>query len=144
MENLPENPLSGFHLLVAEDNIFNAEIIEDLLMLKGATCEIANNGNEVVSAFLNAAPGHFSAILMDIQMPDMDGYQATRMIRKSDHPEAKSITIIAITANAFAEDVQAALDAGMNGHVPKPIDMNLLCSLLLLESEASADPPADK
>lgn len=152
VENLPENPLSGFHLLVAEDNIFNAEIIEDLLMLKGATCEIANNGREAVNIFLNTAPGHFSAILMDVQMPDMDGYQATRMIRKSDHPEAKSITIIAITANAFTEDVQAALNAGMNAHVPKPIDMNLLCSLLLPESRLSvasrvgqtAAPPAGK
>ena len=123
-------PLAGLHLLVAEDNSFNAEIMEDLLALKGATCEIAPTGQKAVALFTGSEPGHFDAILMDIQMPDMDGYEATRKIRQSDHPEHAAITIIAITANAFAEDIQTALASGMNAHLPKPIDLDVLCQLL--------------
>ena len=123
-------PLGGLHLLVAEDNVFNAEIMEDLLALKGATCEIASTGQKAIDLFTGSKAGHFDAILMDIQMPDMDGYEATRKIRQSDHPEHTSITIIAATANAFAEDIQTALAAGMNAHLPKPIDLDMLCQLL--------------
>ena len=125
-----QKPLAGLHLLVAEDNAFNAEIMEDLLALKGATCEIASTGQKAVDLFTGSDPGHFDAILMDIQMPDMDGYEATRRIRQSSHPEHTSITIIAITANAFAEDIQTALTSGMNAHLPKPIDLDALCQLL--------------
>ena len=129
-ETPDQKPLTGLHLLVAEDNAFNAEIMEDLLALKGATCEIASTGQKAVDLFTKSAPGHFNAVLMDIQMPDMDGYEATRKIRQSDHPEHTSITIIAITANAFAEDIQTALASGMNAHLPKPIDLDVLCQLL--------------
>lgn len=125
-----QKPLSGLHLLVAEDNAFNAEIMEDLLALKGATCEIASTGQKAVDLFTGSESGHFDAILMDIQMPDMDGYEATRKIRQSNHPEHTSMTIIAITANAFAEDIQQALASGMNAHLPKPIDLDVLCQLL--------------
>lgn len=125
-----EHLLDGIHLLVAEDNAFNAEILEDLLALRGATCEIVSTGRQAVNRFLHSTPGHFNAILMDIQMPDIDGYEATHMIRQSSHPEASSMTIIAITANAFAEDIQTALASGMNAHVPKPVDLDVLCRVL--------------
>lgn len=125
-----EHLLDGIHLLVAEDNAFNAEILEDLLALRGATCEIVSTGRQAVNRFLQSTPGHFNAILMDIQMPDIDGYEATHMIRQSSHPEASSMTIIAITANAFAEDIQTALASGMNAHVPKPVDLDVLCRVL--------------
>ena len=115
---------------MAEDNAFNAEILEDLLALRGATCEIVSTGRQAVNRFLHSTPGHFNAILMDIQMPDIDGYEATHMIRQSSHPEASSMTIIAITANAFAEDIQTALASGMNAHVPKPVDLDVLCRVL--------------
>lgn len=125
-----EHLLDGIHLLVAEDNAFNAEILEDLLALRGATCEIVSTGRQAVNRFVQSTPGHFNAILMDIQMPDIDGYEATHMIRQSSHPEASSMTIIAITANAFAEDIQTALASGMNAHVPKPVDLDVLCRVL--------------
>lgn len=125
-----EHLLDGIHLLVAEDNAFNAEILEDLLALRGATCEIVSTGRQAVNRFVHSTPGHFNAILMDIQMPDIDGYEATHMIRQSSHPEASSMTIIAITANAFAEDIQTALASGMNAHVPKPVDLDVLCRVL--------------
>ena len=95
--------------------------------MRGATFQLQENGLQAVEAFRNAKPGTFDAILMDIQMPVMNGYEATRAIRSLDHPDAQKIVIIAMTADAFAEDVQEALAAGMNAHLSKPVDLNLLC-----------------
>ena len=129
-ENTPEakedNGLKGLHFLAAEDNEINAEILEELLDLEGADCEIVENGQLAVERFKRSAEGEFDAILMDVQMPVMSGYEATRAIRALARRDAGSIPIIAMTANAFAEDEKAALEAGMNMHVAKPIDVELL------------------
>ncbi len=128
-ENAADNAgdaLSGLHILAAEDNDLNAEILTELLEMSGASCDIAKNGQLALERFEQSAPGQYDLILMDVQMPVMNGYEATRAIRKCSHPEAKSIPIIAMTANAFSEDVKEALDAGMNRHVAKPIDMDHL------------------
>lgn len=119
--------LHGYHFLLVEDNAINAEILCELLKMRGATFQLQENGLQAVEAFRNAKPGTFDAILMDIQMPVMNGYEATRAIRSLDHPDAQKIVIIAMTADAFAEDVQEALAAGMNAHLSKPVDLNLLC-----------------
>ncbi|MCM1496627.1 MAG: response regulator [Bacteroides sp.] len=116
----------GMHILVAEDNEINAEILSELLYIVGATCEIFENGKLAVEAFKQAAPEQYQLILMDVQMPVMNGYEATKAIRTLEHPLAKTIPIIAMTANAFAEDVRDALTAGMNAHVAKPVDMAVL------------------
>ena len=118
--------LKGLHLLVAEDNEINAEILSELLSMEGVTCEIMENGKLAAERFACASEGEFDAILMDVQMPVMNGYDATRAIRAMERREARKIPIIAMTANAFAEDVKDALDAGMNIHLAKPIDMELL------------------
>lgn len=125
-ESEEDDVLNGLHFLVAEDNEINAEILSELLDIEGATCEIAENGQLVLERFERAAKGEFDAILMDVQMPVMNGYEASQKIRMLDRPNAKSIPIIAMTANAFAEDVKDALNAGMNAHVAKPIDMDIL------------------
>ena len=124
--------LEGRHFLVAEDNEINAEILEELLDVEGATCEIMENGQLTVERFAKAEPGEFDAILMDVQMPVMNGYDATRMIRAMEREDAKNIIIIAMTANAFAEDVRDAMDAGMTAHIAKPIDMGLLKKMVEL------------
>ena len=111
---------------MAEDNEINAEIVEELLDIEEATCEIVENGQLAVERFNSTEPGSFDAILMDIQMPVMNGYEAARSIRALDREDAKMIPIIAMTANAFAEDVKDAMYAGMDAHVAKPIDMELL------------------
>ncbi len=121
-----DSGLEGEHFLVAEDNEINAEILEELLGIEGADCEILENGELVVERFANAQPGEFDAILMDVQMPVMNGYEATRRIRALEREDAASIPIVAMTANAFAEDVKEALNAGMNAHVSKPVDMEVL------------------
>lgn len=121
-----EEDLSGCHFLLVEDNEINSEILGELLQMRGATFTVKTNGMEAVNEMKRVAPGTYDAIFMDIQMPVMNGYDATREIRKLDHPDVKSIIILAMTANAFAEDVQAAMDAGMNGHIAKPVDMKLL------------------
>ncbi len=125
-ETKEQDSLKGLHLLVAEDNEINAEILSELLNVEGATCEIMENGQMVVERFGRAAEGEFDAILMDVQMPVMNGYEASRAIRSLKRKDAREISIIAMTANAFAEDVKDAMDAGMNVHIPKPIDMELL------------------
>ena len=127
---IPENVLKGLLFLVAEDNELNAEILSEMLAMEGAKCEIAANGELAVERFLQSGPDKYDMILMDVQMPVMDGYEATRRIRASDHPRARDIPIVAMTANAFAEDARSALDAGMNGHLPKPIDMDATRELL--------------
>ncbi len=126
IEPVPDKSLEGMHFLVAEDNEINAEILSELLSLEHASCEIVENGALAVERFRAAAQGEFDAILMDVQMPVMNGYQATRAIRALPRSDAGEIPVIAMTANAFAEDVKDALDAGMNAHVAKPIDMELL------------------
>ena len=118
--------LQGMNILVAEDNEINSEILSELLGASGASCEICENGQLVTEAFEKSIPGQYQIILMDVQMPVMNGYDAARAIRSSAHPLAQSIPIIAMTANAFAEDVRDALEAGMNAHVAKPIDMTVL------------------
>lgn len=121
-----ESALEGRHFLVAEDNEINGEILLELLEIEGATCEILVNGKLAAERFIASEPGSFDAVLMDVQMPVMNGYEATKMIRSSCHEEAADIPIIAMTANAFAEDVKDAMDAGMNAHIAKPIDMDAL------------------
>ena len=121
-----ESALSGLRVLAAEDNELNAEILEAILEMRDAACDIRENGQLALDAFLQSSPGQYDLILMDVQMPVMNGYEATRAIRGSDHPAAKTIPIIAMTANAFAEDIQASLDAGMNAHISKPIDLEAL------------------
>ncbi len=124
-------PLKGMHFLAAEDNEINAEILSELLELEGASCEIAANGLLALERFRKSEPGEFDAILMDVQMPVMNGHEATRAIRALERKDAGQIPIIAMTANAFAEDEKAALDAGMDSHVPKPLNMELLKKIIV-------------
>ncbi len=118
--------LKGMRFLAAEDNEINAEILEELLAVEGAVCQVEANGRLALERFQRAAAGEFDAILLDVQMPVMNGHEAARAIRALDREDAKSIPIIAMTANAFAEDEKAALAAGMDAHVPKPLNMDLL------------------
>ena len=130
VEATPNCSLAGMSVLLAEDNDLNAEIAQKLLESEEVVITRAANGNEVVDLYLSHPAGSFDAILMDIMMPDMDGYEATRVIRLSAKPDADDIPIIALTANAFAEDVKAAHDAGMNDHLPKPLDFDKLKNIL--------------
>ena len=120
------NILQGMRFLCAEDNELNAEILTELLKIEGAKCTICENGEEILKAFEQSAPGDYDMILMDIQMPVMNGYEATKAIRRSSHELAKTVPIIAMTANAFSEDIQHSLAAGMNAHVSKPVEMKVL------------------
>lgn len=121
---------TGVHILLAEDNLLNAEIATELLDMQGAIVETAENGLEAVNKFIKSSYGYYQLILMDIQMPVKNGLEATREIRKSSHPEAKSIPIVAMTANSFQEDVDSAIESGMNGFIPKPVDINYLYKVL--------------
>lgn len=121
-----EGCLEGRHFLVAEDNEINSEILAELLHIEGASCEVAVNGKIAAEYFQQKQPGTYDAILMDVQMPVMNGYEATKLIRSLEREDAQQIPIIAMTANAFAEDVKDALDAGMDAHIAKPIDVELL------------------
>lgn len=118
--------LNGMKILLAEDNETNAEILSDLLAIYGAVCKVCRNGKEALEEFERSVPGQYDLILMDVQMPKMTGYEATRAIRESGHVLANTMPIIAMTGNAFAEDICAALEAGMNAHVAKPVDMEVL------------------
>ena len=123
--------LHALHVLLAEDNDLNAEIAVTLLEEKGALVTRVGDGKSALTQFCNTVPGTFNLILMDIMMPEMNGYETTKAIRNlTDRSDGKEIPIIAMTANAFAEDIQAALDAGMNAHVAKPIDMDILISTI--------------
>lgn len=123
--------LHGLHVLLAEDNDLNAEIAVALLEERGMIVTRAADGKSALAQFCNTDPGTFDLILMDIMMPEMNGYETTKAIRNlSDRPDGKKIPIIAMTANAFAEDVQAALNAGMDDHVAKPVDMEILTSVI--------------
>ena len=127
---LPEeeaaSPLSGMNFLCAEDNAINAEILEMLLEANGASCTICSNGQEIVDAFANVKPGEYDMILMDVQMPVMDGLEAARRIRSSENSLGRTIPILAMTANAFLEDMQKSKEAGMDAHLSKPVDIAAL------------------
>jgi two-component system, sensor histidine kinase and response regulator len=120
------SPLSGMKFLCAEDNAINAEILEMLLETKGASCTICSNGQEIVDAFASVKPGEYDMILMDVQMPVMDGLEATRRIRNGENPLGRIIPILAMTANAFLEDMQKSKEAGMDEHLSKPVDIAAL------------------
>lgn len=129
-EGTAAHALDGRRILIVEDIQENAEIVADLLELEGAISEHAENGQVAVEMFAKAPAGYYDAVLMDIRMPVMDGFEATRQIRKLDHPDAQSVPIVALTANAFDSDVREALDAGMDAHLAKPTDVDLLYSTL--------------
>ena len=118
--------LQGMRFLCAEDNAINAEILTELLKIEGAECTICENGEEILKTFEQSVPGDYDMILMDVQMPVMNGYEATQAIRRSFHELAKTIPIIAMTANAFSEDIQHSLAVGMNAHISKPVEMTVL------------------
>ena len=134
MQNEAENPkpvnLHGMKFLCAEDNALNAEILTAMLEVEGAECVIYENGKLLTEAFETVRPGEYCAILMDVQMPVMNGYEAVQAIRNSKNPLGKKIPVIAMTANAFAEDVQRCLDAGMDAHIAKPVDFEKLKEVL--------------
>ena len=125
-ESEEESSLQGLNFLAAEDNEINAEILSEILASEGAGCEILENGRLVLERFMESEEGEFDAILMDVQMPVMNGYEATRAIRQLPREDADKIPIIAMTANAFVEDEKGALKAGMNVHLAKPIDIGML------------------
>ena len=118
--------LQGMRFLCAEDNELNAEILEAMLEVAGASCKIYRDGKELVEAFSQVKPGEYDAVLMDIQMPNMNGYEAARALRNGENPLGRTIPVIAMTANAFLEDVQKSMEAGMNAHLAKPMDLALL------------------
>ncbi len=132
-EETDTSPLKGMHFLCAEDNELNAEILKELLHMEGADCVICPNGRAVVETFEQSAPGDYDMILMDVQMPVMNGYEAAKAIRRGNHPLALAIPIVAMTANAFSEDVQKSLSAGMNAHISKPMDMKKLSRVVQKE-----------
>ena len=126
----PEYDFSGRRILLVEDNEFNREIGQEFLGMANAAVEHAENGREAVDRFTASAPGYSDMKLMDVQMPVMNGHEATRAIRASGHPDARDIPILAMTADAFSEDVAAAAAAGMNGHLAKPVNINDLYRLM--------------
>ena len=125
-EESEENEFEGMNILVAEDNDVNWEVISTLLEMQGIRCERAENGQIAVERMEKAGEDEFQLIFMDIQMPVMNGLEATRAIRALKDPEKAGIPIIAMTADAFSENVAECLAAGMNGHIAKPIDMKLV------------------
>ena len=129
-KDISEKSIKGLHILLAEDNELNMEIAEFLLQNEGADVTKAWNGQEAVELFRKSGPGGFDVILMDIMMPVMNGYEATKMIRSLDREDAKEIPIIAMTANAFTEDRIRAKEAGMDEHVAKPVDVELLIKVI--------------
>ena len=114
--------LKGRHILLAEDVIINAEIMKEIIRMREAEIDHAENGRVVLEMFANSAVRYYDAILMDVRMPEMDGLEATAAIRALDREDAKTVPIIAMTANAFDEDVQRSLQVGMNAHLSKPVD----------------------
>ena len=131
-EEEPENliQLEGRNILLAEDNLLNMEIATELLKMRGAEVTPAEDGRKALDAFRNAEPYFFDAILMDMQMPEMDGCESTRAIRALNRPDAATVPIIALTANAFAEDITRTTQAGMDAHLAKPINIEQLCGTL--------------
>ena len=135
--------IAGLHLLLAEDNELNAEIARTLLEDEGAITTIVNDGQQAVDIFSRNKPGTFDAILMDIMMPEMDGLSATKAIRALDREDAKTIPIIAMTANAFDEDEKKCMEAGMNAHLVKPLDIQKMkeavCRYLNKQNDRQGD-----
>ncbi len=129
-ENRPQTDLKGANILLAEDVQINAEIMTMVLAMREINVDLAENGKIAVEKFVSSDIGHYDAILMDIRMPEMDGLEATAVIRDLDRPDAVTVPIIALTANAFDEDVQRSLQAGMNAHLTKPIDNAALFATL--------------
>ena len=119
--NIEKSVVSGKHVLVADDVEINQMILVKIFSNLGAKCDVAVDGREVLERFVNSEPDEYDLILMDIQMPNMDGYEATKAIRASSHPSAWSVPIIAMTVNASADDIREALRAGMDAHISKPI-----------------------
>ena len=128
--HLEDDDVRGLHLLVAEDNELNWEVIEILLEEFGVTCERVENGRLCIEQLLANPAGTYDAILMDVQMPEMNGLEASQRIRNLDEAALRNIPVIAMTADAFAEDVQACISSGMNGHMAKPIDTIVLLNYL--------------
>ena len=126
LEDEERTILNGMNFLCAEDNELNAEILKELLNMYGASCTIYSDGEKIVEAFKHVKPDEYDAILMDVQMPNMNGLDATRAIRSGENPVGKTIPIIAMTANAFSEDVQHCIGAGMDAHIAKPLDIAVL------------------
>ncbi len=122
--------LSGKKVLLVDDNDINREIATLVLLDAGLSVETAENGREAFDRIAASEPGEFDAVLMDIQMPVMNGYEASKAIRKLEDPGLSKIPIVAMTANAFAEDIQNAKDAGMDGHIAKPFDSDRMFELL--------------
>ena len=122
--------LKGKRVLLAEDNEINSEIAKELLTDQGFLVYTARDGQEVVDMIRESAPGDYDVVLMDIQMPVKDGYEAAREIRRLPNTDLAGIPIIAVSANAFAEDQEKSLEAGMNCHFPKPIDIEKLCETI--------------
>ena len=130
---------TGWHVLIAEDNELNAEILTDLLEMEEITSEWAENGKLAVELLDKSEVGRYDAVLMDMRMPVMDGLAAARELRKLERPDAKQVPIIALTANAFEEEVRQCLEAGMDAHLSKPVDIDRLLETigrLLREKEA--------
>jgi len=122
--------IAGKRVLLVEDVPINAEIIVELLKMREMKVDHAENGRIAVDKFAASEPGHYSAVLMDMRMPEMDGLSATVAIRSMDRPDAQTVPVIALTANAFDEDVQKSLQAGLNAHLSKPIDPVVLFETL--------------
>ena len=121
---------SGYHILLVEDNELNQEIALELLSVTGATVQIASDGAQAVELFASSLEDYFDLIFMDIQMPVMDGYEATRQIRAMSRQDARDVWIVAMTANAFVEDIRLSQEAGMNEHFSKPLDPGHLRDIL--------------
>ncbi len=135
----PDCDVQGMHLLIAEDNDLNWEVANRLLKSRGITCVRAENGKSCIEEFAKQPAGTYEAIMMDVHMPVMNGYEATKAIRAMEDTEKSRIPIIAMTADAFAEDVQTCLSCGMNGHIAKPIDLDKVISVLLKTIKREAD-----
>ncbi len=140
-EEYTAEDITGLHILVAEDNDLNWEITHDILDMYGITCVRAENGKDCVEKMFSSEDGEFDLILMDVQMPFMNGKEASRLLRGSDRKYVRDIPIIAMTADAFAEDIISCQEAGMNGHVPKPVDFKLLVKEILRVTKGVESPP---
>ena len=127
--NMPDN-IDGMRVLLVEDNEINCEIVEYILRNAGVEVVIANNGKTAVDAFAAAEPGAFDCVLMDLMMPVMSGYEAARVIRGLERKDAQTVPIVALSANAFDEDIALAKDAGMNEHLAKPVDLRKMFQVM--------------
>ena len=131
IQAVPKDAFAGKTFLLAEDNQVNQMVVGEILKRKGATVVFADDGKIALDLFLQNTPHTYAAILMDIQMPNLNGYEAAKAIRSSNKEDAKTIPIIAVTADAFVSDVSKALSVGMNEHIAKPIDSEELYNILM-------------